>query len=56
MLPSGLGHRRARVADLELRAAGLPSEARIESRDAVAAQLILQSWLDEKSDALRDLA
>jgi putative Holliday junction resolvase len=44
------------VADLELRAAGLPSEARIESRDAVAAQLILQSWLDEKSDALRDLA
>ena len=44
------------VADLELRTAGLPPEARVESRDAVAAQLILQAWLDEKSDALRDLA
>jgi RNase H-fold protein (predicted Holliday junction resolvase) len=34
----------------------LPPEARGKSRDAVAAQLILQSWLDEKSDAVRDLA
>jgi len=44
------------VADVELRNAGAPPEARGKSRDAVAAQLILQSWLDEKSDAVRDLA
>ena len=44
------------VAELELRAAGVHGAARAEARDAVAAQLILQSWLDEKSDALRDLA
>ena len=44
------------IADQDLRAAGVHGAARAEARDAVAAQLILQSWLDEKSDALRDLA
>ena len=44
------------IADQDLRAAGVHGAARVEARDAVAAQLILQSWLDEKSDALRDLA
>ena len=44
------------IADQDLRAAGVHGAARTEARDAVAAQLILQSWLDEKSDALRDLA
>jgi putative Holliday junction resolvase len=43
------------VAELELRASGTPAAERAELRDAAAAQLILQSWLDEKSE-LRDLA
>jgi putative holliday junction resolvase len=35
------------IADSNLREAGLRGAARAEVRDAVAAQLILQSWLDE---------
>jgi putative Holliday junction resolvase len=45
-----------KAAEESLRAAGVHGARRAESRDAVAAQLILQSWFDEKSDALRDLA
>jgi len=45
-----------KAADANLRAAGARGATRAEHRDAVAAQLILQSWLDEESDAIRDLA
>jgi len=45
-----------KAADASLRAAGVRGATRAEQRDAVAAQLILQSWLDEESDAIRDLA
>ena len=37
----------SQIADANLRAAGVRGAARAEARDAVAAQLILQSWLDE---------
>ena len=36
-----------RAADTELAAAGVRGRSRKASRDAVAAQLILQSWFDE---------
>ncbi len=42
-----------KAADQDLRAAGVHAATRAEHRDAVAAQLILQSWLDEE---IRDLA
>jgi putative Holliday junction resolvase len=37
------------IADAQLREAGIRGAARAGSRDAVAAQLILQSWLDDTS-------
>lgn len=39
-----------KAADAALRESGASSAARRGARDAVAAQLILQSWLDERSD------
>jgi putative Holliday junction resolvase len=36
-----------RIADTGLRDAGVRGAARKAARDAVAAQLILQSWLDD---------
>jgi putative Holliday junction resolvase len=39
-----------RSAEAALREAGVRGAARDKARDAVAAQLILQSWLDEQSD------
>ena len=45
------------VADASLREAGVRGAARADARDAVAAQLILQSWFDEEqSKETRDLA
>ena len=45
------------VADANLREAGIRGTARAGARDAVAAQLILQSWFDEnQSKANRDPA
>jgi putative holliday junction resolvase len=38
------------VADYELRDAGTPARQRKEVRDRVAAQIILQSWLEERRD------
>ncbi len=39
-----------KAADTALRESGASPGARRGARDAVAAQLILQSWLDERSD------
>jgi putative Holliday junction resolvase len=39
-----------RIADAALREAGVRGAARKDARDAVAAQLILQSWLDEPAE------
>jgi len=45
------------IADASLREAGVRGAARADARDAVAAQLILQSWFDEEqSKETRDLA
>ena len=46
-----------RAADASLRDAGVRGAARKTARDAVAAQVILQAWLDERAKkATRDLA
>ena len=45
------------IADASLRGAGVRGAARADARDAVAAQLILQSWFDEEqSKETRDIA
>jgi RNase H-fold protein (predicted Holliday junction resolvase) len=45
-----------RIADAALREAGTRGAARRDARDAVAAQLILQSWLDLQRMGARDPA
>jgi len=45
-----------RIADASLREAGTRGAARRDARDAVAAQLILQSWLDLHRTGARDPA
>jgi putative holliday junction resolvase len=45
-----------RIADSALREAGTHGAARRDARDAVAAQLILQSWLDLQRTGARDPA
>jgi len=45
-----------RSADAALREAGARGAARRDARDAVAAQLILQSWLDLQQKGARDPA
>jgi putative Holliday junction resolvase len=45
-----------RIADVALREAGTRGAARRNARDAVAAQLILQSWFDSLPDETRDPA
>ena len=45
-----------RIADAALRDAGTHGAARRDARDAVAAQLILQSWLDLQRTGARDPA
>ena len=45
-----------RIADAALREAGARGAARRDARDAVAAQLILQSWLDLQRKGARDPA
>ncbi len=47
----------SQVADVDLRAAGMRGAAGKAARDAVAAQLILQSWLDaDNRNDIRGLA
>jgi putative Holliday junction resolvase len=45
-----------KAADSALRASGVRGEARVAARDAVAAQLILQSWFDDGALPSRDPA
>lgn len=44
------------AADAALRESGVRGDARAAARDAVAAQLILQSWFDDASTLSRDPA